>query len=34
MSCPYCQGEATQELERVTTLGYRLFRCRPCLYYT
>jgi len=30
MVCPYCQGDATQELERVTTLGYRLFRCRPC----
>jgi len=30
MSCPYCQGDATQELERVTTLGYPLFRCRPC----
>jgi len=30
MVCPYCQGGATQALERVTTLGYRLFRCRPC----
>jgi len=30
MACPYCQGDATQELERVTALGYRLFRCRPC----
>jgi len=29
MACPYCQGDATQELERVTTWGYRLFRCRP-----
>ncbi len=25
-----CQGDATQEMERATTLGYRLFRCRPC----
>ena len=30
MACPYCLGGATQELERRTTLGYRLFRCRPC----
>jgi len=30
MGCPYCQGDATQELERMTALGYRLFRCRPC----
>ncbi len=30
MTCPYCQGDATQGLERVTALGYRLFRCRPC----
>jgi transposase-like protein len=30
MSCPYCHEEPTQELERVTTWGYRLFRCRPC----
>jgi len=30
MGCPYCQGDATQELERATALGYRLFRCRPC----
>ena len=30
MACPYCQGDATQVLERVTTLGYRLYRCRPC----
>jgi len=30
MACPYGQGDATQELERVTALGYRLFRCRPC----
>jgi len=30
MACPYCQGDATQELERATALGYRLFRCRPC----
>ena len=30
MACPYCQGDATQELERTTALGYRLFRCRPC----
>jgi len=30
MACPYCQGDATQELERITALGYRLFRCRPC----
>ena len=30
MACPYCQGNATQEVERVTTLGYRLYRCRPC----
>ena len=29
MACPYCQGEATQQLERVTGWGYRLFRCRP-----
>ena len=30
MACPYCQGNMTQELERVTALGYRLFRCRSC----
>jgi len=30
MACPYCQGNATQEVERRTALGYRLFRCRPC----
>jgi len=30
MACPYCQGDATQELDRVTALGYHLFRCRPC----
>jgi transposase-like protein len=30
MTCPHCQGNATQELERRTNLGYRLFRCRPC----
>ncbi len=30
MACPYCLGDATQELERTTALGYRLFRCRPC----
>jgi transposase-like protein len=30
MRCSYCQGAATQELDRQTTLGYRLFRCRPC----
>ncbi len=30
MACPYCQGDATQELDRVTALGYRLYRCRPC----
>jgi len=30
MACPYCQGDATQELERTTALRYCLFRCRPC----
>ena len=30
MACPYCQGDATQALDRATALGYRLFRCRPC----
>jgi putative transposase len=30
MVCPYCQGDATQALERVTALGYRVYRCRPC----
>jgi putative transposase len=30
MACPYCHGNATQELQRRTALGYRLFRCRPC----
>ncbi len=30
MGCPYCQGTATLELARTTTLGYQLFRCRPC----
>ena len=30
MGCPYCQGDATQDLERRTALGYRVFRCRPC----
>jgi len=29
MACPYCQGNATQELQRATALGYRLFRWRP-----
>ncbi len=30
MACPYCQGDATQELERTTAMGYRMYRCRPC----
>ncbi len=30
MGYPYCQGDATQEVERATAWGYRLFRCRPC----
>ncbi len=30
MACSYCQGDATQELERATALGYRLFRRRSC----
>jgi len=30
MACPYGQGNATHEMDRVTALGYRLFRCRPC----
>jgi putative transposase len=30
MACPYGQGDATQQLDRRTTLGYRLFRCQPC----
>ncbi len=30
MAYPYCEGDATQDLERVTALGYRLFRCRRC----
>src|SRR5690348_650789 len=30
MICPYCEGNATQEVARQTTLGYRLFRCWPC----
>jgi len=30
MACPYCQEDATQELDRTTALGYQLFRCRPC----
>jgi putative transposase len=30
MGCPFCHGDATQELERVTAWGYRLFRGRPC----
>ncbi len=30
MGYPYGQGDATQEVERVTALGDRLFRCRPC----
>ena len=30
MVCPYGCGDSTQEVERVTALGYRLFRCRPC----
>ncbi len=30
MGCPSCQGDATQELERTTALGYHLFRRRPC----
>ena len=30
MACPYCQGDATQGLDRMTALGYQLYRCRPC----
>jgi putative transposase len=30
MVCPYCQGDATQALDRATVLGYRRFRCRLC----
>jgi len=30
MACPYCQGDATQALERRTALGYQMYRCRPC----
>jgi transposase-like protein len=30
MRCPYCQGDATHELDRRTAVGYRLFRCQPC----
>jgi len=30
MACPYGQGDATQEMDRTTALGYRVFRCRPC----
>jgi len=30
MTCPYCQGDATQEVDRTTAWGYQLFRCRPC----
>jgi putative transposase len=30
MSCPYCKGDATQQLKRATALGYRIYRCRPC----
>lgn len=30
MTCPYCPGKATQERERMTALGDRLFRSRPC----
>jgi len=30
MTCPYCQEDAAQQLERATALGYRLFRCRRC----
>ncbi len=30
MACPYCQGDATQALDRVTVWGYCVFRCRPC----
>ncbi len=27
MARPHCQGDVTQEVERTTALGYRLFRC-------
>ena len=30
MTCPYGHGTVTQELQRRTPLGYRLFRCRHC----
>jgi len=30
MACLSCQGDVTQELGRVTALGYSLYRCRPC----
>jgi len=30
MACPYCQEDATQQMQRTTALGYRVFRCRPC----
>ncbi len=29
MACPYCQGDTTQALDRVTALGYRLYLCWP-----
>ncbi len=30
MNCPSVQGDATQAVERVTALGYRLFHGHPC----
>jgi transposase-like protein len=30
MTCPHCQTDHTQKLDRVTDLGYSRFRCRRC----
>ncbi len=30
MSCPHCQSKSTTQLNRTTTLGYPVHRCRDC----
>ena len=30
MHCPHCQASDTQEYEKKTSLGYRIFRCHVC----
>ena len=30
MKCPHCQSTRVSPLQRQTSLGYGLFRCKPC----